>query len=295
MLRLVSFLLFLPMAALAQTSPAPQTYPAPLSDTVSDYADLLPPEAEARVSAALQAARDETGVHIALATIEGQAQYGGTGRFADFATGWFNAWGIGDATRNDGVLLLVARGDREMRIALGDGYDVIWDGRAQRVIDSAMLPAFGQGDYAKGLEDGAMMAIDQLARPFAANETIADENGISLGQIIERIAKIVVAVGFGAVILWMMFKDWLRDRFVRFRACPNCGARNMRLSREVVVAAGEDTDGSAVRHERCGSCGNDRAEPYVLPSRVKQRRAKSSSNSGFGGGRSGGGGASGKW
>lgn len=289
MLRVLCVLLMLPLAAFAQT------YPEPLADTVSDYADLLPPEAEARVSAALQAAREETGVHIALATIERQADYGGTARFADFATGWFNAWGIGDATRNDGILILVAREDREMRIALGDGYDVIWDGRAQRVIDSAMLPAFRNDDYAKGLEDGAMMAIDLIARPFAAKEVIEDETGGSIGAVFERLFKIVVALGFGLVVVGMMFKNQLRDFLARFRSCPSCGARMLKVSREVLVAAGEATDGQAVRHEICGNCGNDRSEPYSLPSKEKQRRAKSSSSSGFGGGRSGGGGASGKW
>lgn len=289
MLRVLCVLLMLPLAAFAQS------YPEPLSDTVSDYVDLLPPEAEARVSAALQAAREETGVHITLATIDGQADYGGTARFADFATGWFNAWGIGDATRNDGILILVAREDREMRIALGDGYDVIWDGRAQRVIDSAMLPAFRNDDYAKGLEDGAMMAIDQIARPFAAKEVIEDETGGSIGAVFERLFKIVVALGFGLVVVGMMFKNQLRDFLARFRSCPSCGARMLKVSREVLVAAGEATDGQAVRHETCGNCGNDRSEPYSLPSKEKQRRAKSSSSSGFGGGRSGGGGASGKW
>ncbi len=136
MLRLLALLVWFPLAAFAQS------YPEPLSDTVNDYADLLPPEAEARVVATLQAAREETGVHIVLATIISQGDYGGDARFADFATGWLNAWGIGDASWNDGVLILVARDDREMRIVLGGGFDVIWDGRAQRVIDTAMLPAF---------------------------------------------------------------------------------------------------------------------------------------------------------
>lgn len=289
MLRVLFFILFLPVAGFAQS------YPEPLGDTVSDYADLLAPEDEARIGAALQAARDEIGVHIVLVTIERQSYFGGTGRFADFATGWFNTWGIGDKTRNDGVLILVGHEDREIRIALGAAYDAVWDGRAQRVIDTAMLPAFRNDDYAKGLEDGAMLAIDLIARPFAANEINEDESGWSIGDIFERIFKIAVLIGFAAIMLGVMFKDWLRDFLLRFRVCPNCGARGMRVRREVLVEAGQTIDGQAVRHETCGRCGNDRSESYIIPSKEKQRRAKSSSSSGFGGGRSGGGGASGKW
>ena len=287
MFRVLFFLLWLPVAALAQS------YPAPLSDTISDYADLLPPEAEAQLSATLQAAREETGIHIALATIERQADYGGTGRFADFATGWFNAWGIGDATRNDGILILVGHEDREMRIALGKGYDVIWDGRAQRVIDSAMLPPFRKDDYVKGLQDGVQSAIDNLARPFAAQEAVTETSGFPAEPWLQKLIAPLIAATFGVFVVAVMFKDWLRDQFVRIRACPNCGARALRVSRDVIVPAGDTTDGQAIRHERCGACGNDRATPYALPSKAKQRRDKSSS--GFGGGRSGGGGASGKW
>lgn len=292
MLRVLSFLLFLPMAALAQTTPAPPAYPAPLSDTVSDYADLLPPEAEARVAAALQAARDETGVHIALATITDKARYGGPARFADFATGWFNAWGIGDAARNDGILILVSQSDREMRIALGDAYDVIWDGRAQRVIDVAMLPAFRNDDYAKGLEDGAMMAIDQIARPFAAKEPIADENA---WRWAEAAFKVVAFGGFGLIVIWAILKDRIRDAVTGFRRCPDCGARSLKITREVVAQPGRTTDGQAVRRETCGHCGNQRSAYSTLPSELKQQRIRGRSKSGFSGGRSGGGGASGKW
>ena len=291
MLRVLCFLLWLPMVAAAQT------YPAPLSDTVSDYADLLPPEAEARVAAALQVAREETGVHIVLAVIGSQAEYGGTGRFADFATGWFNAWGIGDATRNDGVLILVGQYDREMRIALGRAYDVMWDGRAQRVIDTAMLPAFRNEDYAKGLEDGAMLAIDQLARPFAAKEAVTEDSGFPSASGAPEVIGIVIAILLGLGVVWAIFQRKLGDMVLRFRRCPVCGKRSLHRVHEVTLAPGEKTPGEAVDHLRCSSCGDDRATVRILPSLADARAARksSSSSSGFGGGSSGGGGASGRW
>lgn len=300
MLRILSFLLFLPMAALAQTNPAPLAYPAPLSDTVSDYADLLPAEVEARVAAALQAARDETGVHIALATITDKARYGGPARFADFATGWFNAWGIGDAARNDGILILVSQSDREMRIALGDAYDVIWDGRAQRVIDVAMLPAFRNNDYAKGLEDGAMMAISQLARPFAANEAVTEDSGFPQPSFLDRFGLWIFGGAFISFFAWLILGQQVGTFITRWEKCPKCGNRNMRTEREVTTAATETLGGAGMEYRRCNSCKYERGKSFVTPSlasarKAKARRAKSSGSSGFGGGRSGGGGASGKW
>lgn len=290
MLRVLCLMLLLPMAALAQS------YPAPLSDTVNDYADLLPPETEARLTAALQAARDETGVHIVLAVIGAQADYGSTGRFADFATGWLNAWGIGDATRNDGILILVGQQDREMRIALGHAYDVMWDGRAQRVIDTAMLPAFRNDDYAKGLEDGAMLAIDQLARPFAAAEAVTEDSGFPEEPVAAGIFGILVTVGFALFTAWVIFRKTIAKYMLRWRRCSVCGARALRIVRKITVKPGETTAGEAVDHRLCGHCGDDNPTVHILPSKADVRASRdSSSSSGFGGGSSGGGGASGRW
>jgi len=288
MIRLLALILFLPMAAMAQT------YPEPISDTVSDYADLLPPEAEARLADLLQAARDETGIHIALATIASQTDYGGSGRFADFATGWFNAWGIGDATRNDGILILVGRTDREMRIVLGDAYDVIWDGRAQRVIDTALLPAFREGDYAGGLEAGAQSAIDRLARPFAAGEEVTETSGFPTKN-----SPWGETLLFGLFALFAGFVLFGRRLFSalkrRLRRCPDCGHRGMHEHEEVTESPGESAEGHGIRHRVCTSCRSDHPVRYTIPSLASQRAARKSSSAGFGGGRSSGGGASGRW
>jgi uncharacterized protein len=63
----------------------------------------------------------------------------------------FNAWGIGDAERNDGVLILVAKSDRRVRIALGKGYSSRDDQAMQRVIDEEIVPYFQQGDDSQGV------------------------------------------------------------------------------------------------------------------------------------------------
>lgn len=284
MLRILCFCLWLPCAALAQS------FPEPLSDTVNDFADLLTTEQAADISASLRAARDETGVHIVLTIIAQQADYGSDARFADFATQWFNAWGIGDATRNDGVLILVSAGDREMRIVLGDAYGPVWDGRAQRVIDTAMLPAFRDEDYPRGLADGAASAVDRLARPFAADEDVTETSGFPAEETNWETPMVIVVMVL--VMAWHGFRDRISGAFLRLKRCPNCGSRGLEREDETVMSATETLDGRVNRHLRCPQCGNDRVTHVVLPA---LKGTQSGGSSGFGGGSSSGGGASGKW
>ena len=99
---------------------------------VNDYADLLDAEAEARVRGHLIELYEHTGVEMTVLTIENMGGYGHQGAIEPFATRLFNTWGIGHSVRNDGVLVLVSRFDREMRIELGKAYGRSRDDDMQR-------------------------------------------------------------------------------------------------------------------------------------------------------------------
>ena len=68
-------------------------------------------------------------------------------------------WQLGRKDVDDGVLLLVAKDDREVRIEVGYGLEgAIPDATANRVIDEYVLPRFRQDDYAGGIVAG----VDRL-------------------------------------------------------------------------------------------------------------------------------------
>lgn len=72
-----------------------------------------------------------------------------------FANAVFNRWRPGDATRNDGVLVLVAWQDRKVRIEVGSGLeDMLTNALAKQIIDEYMLPAFRQNDLNSGIVRG---------------------------------------------------------------------------------------------------------------------------------------------
>ncbi|EHE3993977.1 TPM domain-containing protein, partial [Shigella sonnei] len=76
-----------------------------------------------------------------------------------YATRVFDNWRLGDAKRNDGILIIVAWSDRTVRIQVGYGLEEkVTDALAGDIIRSNMIPAFKQQKLAQGLE----LAINAL-------------------------------------------------------------------------------------------------------------------------------------
>ena len=210
------------------------TYPAFEHPYVNDYGEVLSPEQEANVSSRLEQFRSETGVHAVLLTVETFGRYEtGDSTLESFATNLFNTWGIGDATRNDGILVLVAPGDRKMRIELGAGYDSRADQTAQIIIDSHMLPFFRDGLMAAGTVSGVENVIQYFtpgaAAPTPPSPPPVEETPITADSkfwtsLLFFLAMPAVAVGG---VLRTVYRWWNRRRS---RQCPTCNVNLRRLS-----------------------------------------------------------------
>lgn len=281
MIRMLLLLILLPFGAWAQGMPQP------LSDTVSDFAGVLNADEKADLTTTLKKARDETGVQIVVVVMEARASYGGAGQSIEtYAKNLFNAWGVGDKTRNDGVMILVARQDREMRIALGAGYDAVYDGLAQRVIDREMLPEFRNNRYSEGIKAGTQAVIDRIARPFASHNPPAKQT--DYWGILGILPVLFWVVLFGGIAM----RRQIGDIATGFRACPKCGQKTLSRSRMQLTSATEYSQGTGIQTTRCSNCDYKHEEPYQI---ARISRSSRAGGGGFGGGRSSGGGASGRW
>ena len=79
---------------------------------------------------------------------------------ASYANRVANNWKIGRREIGDGIVVVVAKNDRRVRIEVAKTLEgAIPDLMAKRVIDGAMTPRFKQGDFAGGLD----IAVDQIA------------------------------------------------------------------------------------------------------------------------------------
>lgn len=259
-----------------------QTYPQHQNTSVNDFAGLLSQPDEAALSAQIDQLRRETGVEMTILTLASLDQYSRHQSLEQYATGLFNHWGIGSSARDDGVLVMVVRDDRAMRIELGAGYTRDWDLAAQRIIDNHFVPAFAAGDYPRGLKNGTTAVIDEIVIPFHRGENRPAEAG-------KDTSGIWIFGLFAALVALINGRHLINDGLVRFRTCPKCGRRYLRQSRRVTLPASTTSSGAGIRRRECLNCD------YIEEFSYSISPVSSSSRSGFGGGRSGGGGASGRW
>ncbi len=271
-----------------QTAAAAQNYPLYDSIAVNDYADLLPPQDEADLTQRLLALKAETGVEMTLLTLGAQAAFAPEQSLEEFVTGVFDTWGIGDPELNDGVLVLVLRTDRAMRIELGAGYGRDWDLAAQRVVDQRFLPFFREDKYAEGIAEGMDAVIEDIVLPFKGGKAspVRAINGQEFLAILGGVIAGSIAI---LVVIVRVFKTMVR----RFRKCPQCGQGGLNKTRIVTSSASTVADGRGINRFHCNFCDYSADRAFTI-SKV-QTSSNGSSGSGFSGGRSGGGGASGRW
>lgn len=261
-----------------------QTYPTYDRTTIIDRADLLSDAQEVALDARLAGLRRDIGIAFAVLTLRSQFPHNALS-LEDFARGLFDEWGIGDATRNDGILVLVLSEDRAMRIELGAAYGRDWNDEAADIIDRSFLPAFGDDAYAKGIQDGVEDVIASIALPFHDG---ADAPPRQSTDPLWLILTVFAGIGVFAA------RRKIGDVMTRFKTCPNCGRRSLSRQRSVVTRATLRTDGHGVTLISCSQCGFEDSVPFVIPMQLSSSFDDSDGGS-FGGGSSGGGGASGRW
>lgn len=162
LLPIFTTLLLVLLAAAAISAELPS-----LTGRVVDNAGLLDPETRASITQRLETHEANSSDQVVVATI--QSLQGEV--LEEFANQLFRSWGLGQAEQNNGVLLLVAKDDRKIRIEVGYGLEgTLTDLHAKLIIDNTIVPAFKSGDFARGISDGVDDIITVLTGDGAALE-----------------------------------------------------------------------------------------------------------------------------
>ena len=131
-----------------------------LAGRVNDQASLLEDGFEAQLEERLRILEEETGAQVAvltISTLDGDP-------IEDFSIRVVETWSLGREDADDGVLILIARDDRRMRIEVGYGLEgVLTDAQSGRIIDHLMAPKFREGDFNGGV-GAAVEAVSSAIR-----------------------------------------------------------------------------------------------------------------------------------
>ena len=154
-----------------------------------DLAGILD-EARARsLDARLATFERESSTQIVVATIpslEGE-------EIADVANRLFERWGLGQKDENNGVLLLVAIGDRRARIEVGYGLeDRLTDALSRRILEDRLFPAFRQKRYADGI-DATCEGIIQASQGAYVGRPARSRKGVPIAAVV-LFAFVVVVI-----------------------------------------------------------------------------------------------------
>ena len=177
-----AFLLALLLAtAPVAAQPAPQAPVPPLDAPVVDTTGTLDASTVQRLDAQARALQQRKGSQLQVLVVPTTQP----DSIEQYAVRVFEDWKLGRKGVDDGVLLLVAKDDRAVRIETGYGLEgAIPDAVANRVIQEYLVPKFRAGDFGGGIEDATAVLVklvdgEPLPEPVSRNR---DGNGRASGE-----------------------------------------------------------------------------------------------------------------
>ena len=196
------FAALLACLALCLALPAAAEVAVPaLAARVTDLTGTLDGGARQKLEGELAAIEKRTGSQLAVLLVPTTQPEA----IEQYAMRVVEAWKLGRKGTDNGVLLLVARNDRKLRIEVGYGLEgVIPDAIARRVIAETIAPRFQQGDFAGGIEAG-VARIGKLLDGEPMPGTPHDYGGDSLSGALDNLPLLViVAFVIGKVLRWIL-------------------------------------------------------------------------------------------
>lgn len=162
-LHLLAVILLLTLAFIV---PVSATEIPQLQARVNDYAHLLSFDTAKNLEQKLADFEKETSTQVVLLTMPTLAG----DSIENFSIRLADKWQIGQKGRDNGVILLLAQEERQLRIEVGDGLQgVLPDITAARIIRNIMAPSLAAGDYDKGLSDGLFAIMQAVKGEFTAD------------------------------------------------------------------------------------------------------------------------------
>ncbi len=152
---LVAAALILFFAAFAFAFDFPQ-----LTGRVVDQAGVMTAQSRSDIEAKSKSLEDKSGIQLVVATVKSLQG----GDIETYTNQLFRFWKLGEAKKNNGVLLVVAPAEHKVRIEVGYGLEgTLTDALSSVIISSAIIPRFKANDFSGGIERGVDGIISVLS------------------------------------------------------------------------------------------------------------------------------------
>ena len=251
----------------------------PLTGRVVDQAGILNADIRSDLADKSKDLEEKSGIQLVVATVTSLQG----SDIETYANELFRTWKLGQAQKNNGVLLLVAPNEHKVRIEVGYGLEgTLTDAVTSVIISSAVVPRFKSGDFSGGIERGVGGILDVLGgdtSEWQPQTPVRDDDSSVLWALIPIILSFgfvfvvhFVGIGIRRLYLGMRYGDWH----------PTPAGHYVKRGKRLVFVS--DSGWSSSSSSSNSSWSSDSS-------------SSSSSDSDFsgGGGSSGGGGASGSW
>ncbi|MBL4813521.1 MAG: TPM domain-containing protein [Rhodobacteraceae bacterium] len=274
------FYIFLAAIFLLATPALSQTYPARGETPITDDAELLDAVPEAELAVKLTALEQETGVDIAILTLISTGYYTAGDDLDVYARAVMEEWEMNEK----GILFMVFRDDRELRIELGTNYGADETAETAKIIEDTILPAFGDDDWQRGLTNGVDALITRVAggaqtaatTPAAAASTPSEPSDEDGGSGLLWLAGLI---GIPAALIALMVRR--SKAKLAQTPCENCGKTGLSRSSHTLKEATVTSEGEGEVRLTCPSCNHIAATPFVIS---KKKPADNDEKAGGGGG-----------
>lgn len=195
---IVGIFLLLPIPVLAVVEPTDRFY-------INDYANILSSETEDYIFEHSRNLDSKTKAQIVIVTIESLE----SDSLEEYATTLFREFGIGDKDEDNGLLILLALEERQVRVEVGYGLEgILPDGKTGRFQDEYMIPFFSKNNFDEGMLNGYKAFYKELVNYYGISEDVdepleMEESEISSSELTIAIISIFIAI-FMMIILPIM-------------------------------------------------------------------------------------------
>ncbi len=203
MLLLIAILAFADaIAAIYTVQSVPNVQLQDARRFVTNPDGIISPEAENTINLGIAEVRDSATAEIAVVLLESI----GSEDIDHFATGLFMHWGIGKKNKDNGLLFLLVKDQRQMVFRTGYGLEgVLPDAILSRIIRNDISPRLKEGDFDQGIINGMNKVCNYLKNPEVVKEIYEQEKTLRKQEVMNFLYGYLL-IGF---LIFLLFVWWI--------------------------------------------------------------------------------------